>query len=59
MANKNNDKRVKNQLKYVGEEKRIVFLKHKNFVVNKGDTFGVSASELLSFKDKEQFKQVK
>ena len=53
------DGRKKLQLKYVGVHARLIYLKQKKFQVEEGDVFDVSKAELESFRDKEEFKQVK
>lgn len=53
------DRRTNTKMKYYGAEDRIVYLKRKNFPVKKGDVFDVTKEEAVSFKDKEQFRQVK
>ena len=59
MTDEKIDKRTVNKLKYIGLEERMVYLTRKSIIVNKGDVFDASKKELLSFKDKKSFKQVK
>lgn len=58
VKNDKRDKRNKNKLKYIGNIERMVHLKNRKVLVNKGDVFDVSKIELESFKDKEYFEKV-